>query len=548
MAGSKRRARPKAVPAAQPAARVAPEAAQPAAPAAQPAAPTAPRATRELDFDDRLAVVLAFVGSGCLLILEIVAGRLLAPTLGVSLYTWTSVIGVVLAGVSLGNYLGGRLADRWPSRSTVALIYVAGSIASLTILGLVHYVRSLELPSGTPAIVQVLWLNAVLFLLPSTILGAATPVLTRISLHAIEEGGRVVGRIQAAASLGSIVGTFLTGFVLISAFGTRRIVAGVALTLLLLALAARPPWLGARVYELGSLGVVILVAGSVTQAPCLRESDYYCIKVLNVNLSRKTLTGDAAVAGTFRDLYLDRLLHGVADLTDPTTLYYPYEQLYAQAIARVHPHDTSVDAFFIGGGAYTFPRYVEASHKGKIVVAEIDPAVTRTAREKLGLAASSRMEIHHADARRVLRSLPPDERFDFVFGDAFNDFQVPYHLTTREFNNLLARHLKPDGLYLMNIIDGVHYDYLRSEVRTLRETFPYVGVISPAGDWPPRPKDRITYVLVAALHPPSVTLPIVAPGDLDAFMRSGKSVLLTDDHAPLDQLLAPTWSAALKDG
>src|SRR6185369_4372640 len=102
-----------------------------------------------------IAMILAFVGSGCLLILEIVAGRLLAPTLGVSLYTWTSVIGVVLAGVSLGNYLGGRLADRWPSRSTVALIYVAGSLASLAILGLVHYVSSLELPSGAPAILQV---------------------------------------------------------------------------------------------------------------------------------------------------------------------------------------------------------------------------------------------------------------------------------------------------------------------------------------------------------------------------------------------------------
>ena len=121
-------------------------------------------------FDDRLAVVLAFVGSGCLLILEIVAGRLLAPTVGVSLYTWTSVIGVVLAGVSVGNFLGGRLADRAPDRSTVALIYVAGSVASLAILGLVHFVDTLELPSGAPAILQVLWLNAVLFFVPSTIL------------------------------------------------------------------------------------------------------------------------------------------------------------------------------------------------------------------------------------------------------------------------------------------------------------------------------------------------------------------------------------------
>ena len=201
--------------------------------------------------DYRVALVLAFAGSGCLLIIEIVAGRLLAPTLGVSLYTWTSVIGVVLLGVSIGNFAGGQLADRWPRRTTVALIYLAASLASLLILGLVRYVDSLELPHGAPAILQVLWLNALLFLVPATILGAATPVLTRLSLHAVEEGGRVVGRIQAAASLGSIVGTFLTGFVLISAFGTRRIVAGVALALLLLAIAAWPPWLGTRISSSG---------------------------------------------------------------------------------------------------------------------------------------------------------------------------------------------------------------------------------------------------------------------------------------------------------
>jgi len=192
-----------------------------------------------MGMDHRVALVLAFVGSGCLLIIEIVAGRLLAPTLGVSLYTWTSVIGVVLAGVSIGNYGGGRLADRWPRRTTVALIYLGAALASLLILGLVRYVDSLELPDGAPAILQVLWLTALLFLLPATILGAATPVLTRLSLHAVEEGGRVVGRIQASASLGSIVGTFLTGFLLISAFGTRSIVAGVALVLLLLAAVAR---------------------------------------------------------------------------------------------------------------------------------------------------------------------------------------------------------------------------------------------------------------------------------------------------------------------
>src|SRR6187200_3256454 len=119
--------------------------------AAQAAPARAAEKAPPLHFNGRVAVALAFVGSACLLILEIVAGRLLAPELGVSLYTWTSVIGVVLAGLALGNFFGGRLADRRPERSTLALIYVAGSLASLATLGLVQVIGSIQLPSGAPA-------------------------------------------------------------------------------------------------------------------------------------------------------------------------------------------------------------------------------------------------------------------------------------------------------------------------------------------------------------------------------------------------------------
>src|SRR5580765_6640638 len=153
-----------------------------------------------MGMDHRVALVLAFVGSGCLLIIEIVAGRLLAPTLGVSLYTWTSVIGVVLAGIALGNYFGGKLADRRPNRSVLAMIYAAGAAASVAILAIVPWVDHLQLPDGAPAVMQVLWLNALLFLLPATILGAATPLITRLALEAVDHTGRVVGRIQASAA------------------------------------------------------------------------------------------------------------------------------------------------------------------------------------------------------------------------------------------------------------------------------------------------------------------------------------------------------------
>jgi hypothetical protein len=457
------------------------------------------------------------------------------------------VIGVVLAGVSVGNYLGGRVADRWPSRSAVALIYLAGSLASLAILGLVRYAYSLALPSGAPAIVQVLWLNAVLFLVPSTIMSAATPVLTRLSLHSVAEGGRVVGRIQAAAALGSIVGTFLTGFVLISSFGTRRIVAGVAVTLLLLALASRPPWPRRWLYGVAlSLCAVIVAAGWTSHSNCVRESDYYCINVRTVTLHLAADLSGPRVTGNFRALYLDRLLHGIVDLSNPAFFFYGYEQLYADAITTLLPPGTNIDAFFLGGGEYAFPRYIESRYKGNVDVAEIDPAVTSVARSELGLRPSDRMHIHHQDARRYLQALPPSTRFDIVLGDTFNDFEVPYQLTTREFNDLVARHLKDDGLYLLNLIDAIHNDFLRSEIRTLRETFPYVAVLDIPGEWPPTDNRVTTYVLVAAKHAPARPLPsAVQPSEVDAFVAQGKSVVLTDDYAPVDQLLAPAFSAVL---
>ena len=81
-------------------------------------------------------LIIVFTASTCTLIIEIVAARILAPTIGVSLYTWTGIIGVVLAGISVGNYLGGRVADRFPSATTPGLIMLGSGAASLGVLAL----------------------------------------------------------------------------------------------------------------------------------------------------------------------------------------------------------------------------------------------------------------------------------------------------------------------------------------------------------------------------------------------------------------------------
>lgn len=198
-----------------------------------------PRDARPLRFPG----VFAFLGNGCLLVLELVAGRILAPTVGVSLYTWTAVIGVVLAGISLGSWIGGKIADRRPGRSVLSLQFFLSAVASALVLVFDSNLDSVAAPFSWPTIWQVVWLSTIVFFLPSVLIGTITPMIIKLSLSSLEVTGRVVGRIRAAAELGAIAGVFLTGFVLIEAFGTRSIVAAVSITLAALGILSNPLWM-----------------------------------------------------------------------------------------------------------------------------------------------------------------------------------------------------------------------------------------------------------------------------------------------------------------
>jgi MFS family permease len=517
------------------------------------AASPARRAARAMQagprYDDRdlrplrFPGTFAFLGSGCLLALEIVAGRILSPVIGNSLYTWTSVIGVVLAGLSLGNYIGGKLADKRPGRITLAYQYLASAVASGLVLVLTRDIPSIAPPADWPAQLQVLWLATILFFVPSVLLGTFTPMIVKLSLNSLDVTGRVVGRIQAAASLGSIFGVFLTGFFLISTFGTRTIVGEIAVALLVLAIAANPPWGELSPRASNAAGIVALGSAAVTLGvsaltltydnPCYRESNYYCIQV-NLDQSRQ-----------FKQLSLDVLVNGIQQIKRPTRLVYPYERLYGEIVKAKYGRDQPVTAFGIGGGTYTFPRHLERFHHGKTLVAEIDPEVTRVVKEQFGLRESPGIRVINRDARPVLKELPADEDYDIILGDAFADIAIPFHLVTREFNDLVKSHLKPDGMYLANVLDGVNYDFLRSYMETLRQTFPHVRLMYSTGE---RIEGQQTaFVIVASMQPPPQT-PSMAPADkLPDFLVRGKDpIVLTDDKVPVDQLLAPVFRQRLQ--
>jgi predicted membrane-bound spermidine synthase len=507
--------------------------------------PRGPSATggdmRPLPFPE----VFAFLGSGSLLVIELVAGRIIAPNVGVSLYTWTSVIGVVLAGLALGNWLGGRIADTRPGRTTLSLLYLGSAAATALILFFARDVDAFAAPSSWSAILQVLWVTTLMFFLPSVLLGTPTPMIVKLSLSSLDSTGRVVGRIQAAATAGSILGVFLTGFALISWFGTRAIVAGVVVLLLLLAALSHPYLTDTsrvaaavrRQPALGIVPVVVLVAALAlamsAESKCVKESNYFCIDV------------GPDETGQFRELRLDLLIHGIVNPQNPAELIYPYEKLYQQVTESTFPKGRNISSFQIGGGTYSFPRYLAANYDARSVVAEIDPEVTAVARSHLGLRDSPEIEIQHEDARLELNERGDDERFDLVLGDAFNDIAVPFHLTTKEFNEKVADHLSPRGLYLVNVVDGRDYDFLRSFIGTLDKTFDNVGLMTVPGQ--AVAGERATFVVVAANRELPRLNTIVGLDRLRPFLAEKDTVELTDDHVPVDQLLAPVYGDSLEE-
>jgi spermidine synthase len=489
--------------------------------------------------------LIAFVSSGCIMILELVAGRIIAPYVGVSLYTWTSVIGVVLAGISLGNYLGGRLADRWASLRLLGSIFVLGGLLSFGILVVDDAGRLM--PGDWPIVVEILALTTALFFIPCVILGTVSPVVAKLAVRDLAKTGSTVGKIYAAGTVGSIVGTFATGFVLISWLGTHTIVWGVGLVLITLGLLFL---LGTR-RRLMLLAVLLLASGSALafhrgwfRGPCTRETNYFCIRVREEERDGEPV----------RVLTLDRLVHSYTSLDDPTKLVYGYERMYAEVTAYRAQEDDHLRALFIGGGGYTFPRYMEAVYpESDIHVIEIDPGVTQVAHDMLGLDGDTRVVSYNEDARLFLER-EPAEVFDLVIGDAFNDFSVPYHLTTKEFNDRVRAWLEDDGLYVVNIVDGPRGDFLRAYTRTLRQTFRHVYLAPTIETW--RESPRSTFVLVSSDAPLDlVALETADTGDgdsllarqmvsgdeIDALLAEGRVVMLTDRYAPVDQMLAPVF-------
>jgi spermidine synthase len=486
---------------------------------------------------------LVFLASGCSLVLEILAGRILAPYLGVSLYTWTSIIGVILAGITLGNYLGGLLADRMASRALLRRIFLYSALTVVATVVLAPAAAERIASASIPLMLRIVLATAAAFLIPSTILGTITPIVVKLSLRSLDDAGATIGRIYAVSAAGSIAGTFMTGFLLIDLFGSRTTVWLIAALLLLCGLAVGP-WRGPRAGRGLPLAILVLflavspflVATKALPGPCQAETSYFCIRIETT----RTLDGRMA-----RGLFLDRLMHSALIEDDPGALLYDYERVYRALTEEQLARDPALRLLVIGAGGYSFPRYMTAYHPAATVeTLEIDPGVVRFNQRRLGLPTDSPIVTHIGDARLFLngteRGAAPRGAYRVVQGDAFNDVSVPYHLTTREFDALVRRSMTPDGIYLVNMVDSGHEGrFVQAYTNTLRAVFGHVVVYALDGQVG-RP-GHATFVIAASdapLVPPAVSgwTPF-APADLAARFASRTDQILTDDYAPVDTLL-----------
>jgi spermidine synthase len=384
----------------------------------------------------RLGLV-AFLVGGATLSTEISASRLLAPYFGASTVVWANIIGLTLAYLALGYWLGGRLADRRPEpRVLAAILLVAAAALAVTPFAARPLLRWAVEGVDSVAVGSVVgsfFAALALFAVPVTALGAAAPFLVRLSLQAVEEAGRVAGRLYALSTAGSLVGTFLAALVLIPWIGTQRtIVATGACVAVGSALLAGRAWVLAPV---AAAALLAIPPAQVKSALFETESEYQYIRVVS--------DGDGG-----RDLELNEGVVSHSTWHPHTVLTGRYWDLFLMLPPLLER--PARDMLVIGNAGGTIGRaygryYADVAIDG----VELDPELNTVARRWFGAGDNPRLRLIAADGRPFLERT--DKRYDLIVVDAYRQPYVPFYLATSEFFRLARERLRPGGMIALNV-------------------------------------------------------------------------------------------------
>lgn len=486
----------------------------------------------------RFYVVVSVTGA-VIMALEILSSRILAPEFGNSVFVWGSIISVFLAALSVGYYLGGRLADRNPDIAALARLI---SLAALFQAGLIVFGGQVTgaigaWTHGSPA--GTLIAATVLFGPPSILLATVSPFVVRLAAQDLSEVGNTAGRLYAVSTAGSLVGTLVCTFVLIPHLEVHQILSLLLLATALAAILGLVEVSGRQRLHIGVAGLLALFAvWSMTSTRELPSG------MLHFEVSPYQTLRVSEASG-HRFLYGDRTLYSSMRLEDqmPALAY----QRYAAGSLLLNPEIKSLLSIGMGsGGVGSYLR--TALPDLDIDFVEIDPAVVRVARQFFFFQDDPRTRAHVDDARQFLRR--SEKRWDYIHTDAYIGLSIPFHLTTVEFFDEVKRHLTPDGIVGINVATTLDAPFPQAILHTLANRFStvfafavrsssnvYIMATDSSVTMPKEEMIRVGGELDQRfdLEP---SLALIAASRLDIALDPSQAVILSDRFAPANHLVA----------
>jgi spermidine synthase len=483
-----------------------------------------------------------FLCGAVVMVIELTGSRIMAPFLGTSLVVWTSLIGVILAAMSAGYWWGGRLADRRPERKLLGRIILFAAFATAAVAGTKTFVLGFLQSQGAGLHAGAVWGVLLLFAPPALLLGMVAPFAVRLKLTHKRTGGQTAGNLYAISTIGSIIGTFAAGFVLIAWLGSTNILLLMAAVLALAALLAANSGAGLKAGAL-AVFIALLVFGVQYDEKLAAagfvdiDTPYNRVIVYNgeeIGSGRPIRTMVTGPRGRQSAMYLDH----ATELVVPYTRYYRLVEHLAPGMKRL---------LVLGGGGYSFPKYALANYPAVAVdVVEIDPGITRLARELFGLKDHPRLRVIEEDARTFLNS--NRRLYDAILCDTFNsDYSIPFHMTTREAVERLRDSLAPNGLVLANVLSAIEGDrgrLFQAMYATYAAVFPRVSAFALASR-DPAEWQNIIIAAFASDREPGAAEPSAEMKALMAHRiqppEPATAPLLTDDYAPVDRYMLSAW-------
>jgi len=474
-----------------------------------------------------LEITVFFCGA-IVMIYELAGSRVLAPYIGNSIYVWTSLIGVILGSLSLGYYLGGKLADRKADYQRFSsLIFLSAILIGLTILS-----KELILPLFKVSYLGIefssLVASLLLFAPASMVLGITSPYAVKLKMQDLQHSGETVGNLYAISTLGSIIGTFFAGYLLIPLLGTNNILILLFICLIILSIILSPK-------NFSLIKICLMLA--------------FILIFFLLSYSAQAVTKIIDIDSQYNRIWIYQAANVLNLRTDPygvqSSMFLNSDELVAEYTKyyrlAAHFQPQLQKTLMIGGCAYSYPKdFLEKFPQAEMDVVEIDPQMTELAKKYFRLPDNARLHIYHEDGRVFLNAT--QNKYDAIYLDAFSSSaNIPFQLTTKEAVQKEYDILNEQGVILVNIpgaIVGDKGNFLRAEYATYKSVFPqaYLFLVNDETD-----ENKFQNIILVALKSSAMPEFSSSHQELNSYLQHlyKQSIItdisvLTDDFAPVE--------------